>query len=407
MVINFKKCLSLLAALLLVGCGGGGGSTSIDTSASRFSISANVSGLNAGNQIELSNGSDSVTATEDGLIHFNNRLAKGTQYSVSISAQPSGQTCTVSYSSGTITSVNITNILVNCSNNPAPTYSISYSISGLGNSETIAVTDGNQTIVSSSDSTNSFTNQLTSNSNYIISISTQPLNQFCTITNSVGTITNSNITNILINCYSVYNFNGSNVIYTPNVTGIVTGNSPRTYNLWAKIDPANFSDAIMISQGTLSGYRGSSLGISSVASQPVSFNNGTGNFYIFFDVWVGSVWSSKFNLNDSDWHMYSLVFDSSTAGLGTFLYFDGVLLPTPIANPQNGFIKGNVNTVNYNNSINVGAHTFNGTSPYLNSGFTGAIRNVAAWNIALTSAEISNIYSTGTKPTTGLIFTKD
>lgn len=406
MVINFKTCLSLFV-IFLVGCGGGGGSTSIDTSASRFAISANVSGLNAGNQIQLSNGSDSVTATGNGPVQVSNQLANGTQYSITISAQPTGQTCTVSYATGTIASASVTNILVNCSNNPAPTYSISYSISGLANGETISVTDGTQIITSSSNSNNTFTNQLTSNSNYIISISTQPQNQFCIVTNSSGIIVSSNITNISINCYSVYNFSGSNVIYTPNVTGIVTGNSSRTYNLWAKIDPTNFSDAIMISQGTLSAYRGSSLGISSVASQPVSFTNGTGNFYIFFDVWVGSVWSSKFNLNDSQWHMYSLVFDSSSAGLGTSLYFDGMLLPTPIANPQNGFTKGNVNTLNYNDSINIGGHTFNGTSPYLNSGFTGGIRNVAAWNVALTSAEISNIYSTGVRPSTGLIFTKD
>lgn len=404
---KLKRLIAIILACSLYGCGGGGGSTSIDTTDSRFTLTATVSGLSAGAQVALSTGSDSVTATGNGPIDFSKKLANGTTYSISVSTQPTGQTCSISYASGTITSANVTNILVNCSTNPAPTYSVSYSVSGLTNGQTVSVTDGTQTINSTSNTNYTFNNQLTSGSNFIISISTQPLNQFCVISNGTGLISSANISNITIECYSIFNFNGSNVIYTPNVAGIVTGNSPRTYNLWAKLDPSTFSDAIMISQGTLSSYRGSSLGISSVASQPVSFSNGTGNFYIFFDVWVGGVWSSKFNLNDSEWHMYSLVFDSSTAGLGTLLYFDGVLLPTPIANPQNGFTKGNVNTINYNSSINVGAHTFNGTSPYLNSGFTGDIRNVAAWNVALTSAEISSIYSTGTRPTTGLIFTKD
>lgn len=406
MVTNLKLLSSVFLTFILISCGGGG-STAIDTSASRFTLTATVSGLGAGNQVQISNGSDSVTVMGNGAIQFNNQLLNGAQYSVSISAQPSGQTCSIAYASGTITSANVTNILVNCSTNPAPTYSITYAVSGLSNGQTVSITDGSQTINSTTNTNYTFNNQLTSGSNYIISIATQPSNQFCIINNPSGNISNINVSNISIVCYSVYTFNATSILYTPNVLGIVTGSSARTYNVWAKLDPSTFTYGMLISQGTLSSYRGSQLGISTVASQPVSFNNGTGNFYIYFDVWVGGVWSSKFNLTDNNWHMYSMTFDPTATGLGVSLYVDGTLLPTPIANPQNGFTKTSVNTINYNDSINIGGETYNGTTPYLDSGFVGSIRNAASWSTALTSADISNIYATGVRPTNGLIFTKD
>jgi hypothetical protein len=227
----------------------------------------------------------------------------------------------------------------------------------------------------------------------------------CTVNSNSGSITSSNIANIQLSCNIVYSFSGNNISYNPNISEIAAGNSARTYNVWAKIDPSTYTSGFLISQGSLSSYEGSQLGLSTTASQPVSFNNGTGNFYMYFDVWVGGVWSSKFTLNDSNWHMYSVVFDPNAGSLGVSLYMDGNLLPTPIANPTNGFTPSSVDTVNYNNSVILGGESFNGSTPYLNSGFVGDLKSVSAWSNALTSAQISALYFNGTRPSSGLFFT--
>lgn len=139
---KLKGLIAIILICSLQGCGGG--STSIDTTDSRFTLTATVSGLISGAQVVLSTESDSVTASGNGAIDFSKKLANGANYSISVSSQPTGQTCSISDASGTIASVNVKNILVNCITNPAPTYSasysVSYSVSGLSNGQTICLT---------------------------------------------------------------------------------------------------------------------------------------------------------------------------------------------------------------------------------------------------------------------------
>ena len=404
------KILYLLLSLSLglTGCGGGAsGSNSIDYSASRFSITATIAGLGAGKQVILNDGTNSITATSNTNQTFLTQYASNSTYQVSITSQPVGQTCTVSYGNGTITTSNISNVLVNCADNPAPTYSISFTVSGLGAGKTVIITDGIENKSVTTNSTVTFTNQLATNLNYSVTIGTQPNAQFCKVTNGSGTVNNANVSNIGIQCSTVYSFTGTNFVYTPNLVGIVSGATTRTYNTWIRLPSALNNYVTIIGQGTLNAYNRSALILCLPSTCMPGYNNGTGSYFLVLDFQVGGVWSEKFNIADTNWHMVTVTYDGTAAGTGTNFYLDGVKLSNPVANPMNGFTKASVNTINFNNSITIGGETYNGTSLSANTGFIGDIRNSAAWSAKLTDAEVTTLFTADTRPSTGLFFTKD
>ena len=108
-------------ALLLAACGGGGGGSSPTTTATAYTVSANVTGLGTGDSVTLSDGTDSATLSANGSYSFKTALQAGASYQVKVTAQPAGQTCTVSNGSGTVGSSNVLNIGVTCAFNVATT----------------------------------------------------------------------------------------------------------------------------------------------------------------------------------------------------------------------------------------------------------------------------------------------
>lgn len=78
------------------------------------SLTGTVSGLASGTSVTLGNGSLSLAVASNGAFAFPGVLAAGTAYSVVVTTQPAGQTCTVSNGSGTVVSGTATNIVVSC-----------------------------------------------------------------------------------------------------------------------------------------------------------------------------------------------------------------------------------------------------------------------------------------------------
>jgi len=62
------------------------------------------------------NGGDNLSVTANGTFTFATQLTSGSGYAVTVSANPSGQTCTVASGSGTIGSANVTGVTVTCAN---------------------------------------------------------------------------------------------------------------------------------------------------------------------------------------------------------------------------------------------------------------------------------------------------
>ncbi|MCS6997699.1 MAG: hypothetical protein NZ533_12310, partial [Casimicrobiaceae bacterium] len=61
----------------------------------------------------LNGGAQTVTVNANGLFSFPNPVAHGSSYTVTVSTQPVGQTCTVSNGTGTATG-NVSNIGIVC-----------------------------------------------------------------------------------------------------------------------------------------------------------------------------------------------------------------------------------------------------------------------------------------------------
>jgi alpha-tubulin suppressor-like RCC1 family protein len=115
---GIKRAFLLSTVSLVAACGGGGGGTDNTTQLpAQYSISGAVTGLTAtglvlqdgnGNAVTLSQGATNF-AFKSGATY----LPSGQTYAVTVAAQPSGLTCSVSNGAGTV-SANVTVIQVSC-----------------------------------------------------------------------------------------------------------------------------------------------------------------------------------------------------------------------------------------------------------------------------------------------------
>ena len=86
--------------------------------ASKYDISGMASGINANFPLTLKNSSgDTLLVSANGTFVFPNQQAYGTNYSITLSAQPLGQTCAVVGGTGLVTGP-ISNLTVTCSEPP-------------------------------------------------------------------------------------------------------------------------------------------------------------------------------------------------------------------------------------------------------------------------------------------------
>jgi hypothetical protein len=87
----------------------------------RYTVGGTVSGLN-GSVTLANNSSDEIVVNSDGAFSFPALLQDGDSYLVTVTAQPSGQLCSVANASGVVNANNVSNILVTCeATNPSYT----------------------------------------------------------------------------------------------------------------------------------------------------------------------------------------------------------------------------------------------------------------------------------------------
>jgi hypothetical protein len=114
-----------VTALELTACSGG--SSSMPPPAT-YTVGGSISGLTAAGLV-LGNASDSYAAGANATTFtFATALQSGSSYSVTVSTQPAGLTCTVAAGSGTVAASNVSSVMVSCS---PRTYTIGGTISGL------------------------------------------------------------------------------------------------------------------------------------------------------------------------------------------------------------------------------------------------------------------------------------
>ena len=162
-----------------------------------YTVGGTVNGL-SGTLVLENNGSDSLTLTADGTFTFPTTELTGASYSVTVQTQPTTQTCTVSNGSGTISNSNITNVTVTCSTN---THTVGGTTSGLAGSESVVLqNNGGDNLTVNANGSFTFAASVAQGSTYNVTVLIQPSTQTCTVTNGSGTISTSDVTNVLVTC---------------------------------------------------------------------------------------------------------------------------------------------------------------------------------------------------------------
>src|SRR5262249_6317526 len=104
---NLSGVAFFFCAIALTACGG--------SSTPTYTVGGSVTGLADGRSIVLmNNGGDSITVTSNSVFTFPTRLSTGTAYTVSVSAQPAFQRCTIGAGSGEVAQANVTDVVVHC-----------------------------------------------------------------------------------------------------------------------------------------------------------------------------------------------------------------------------------------------------------------------------------------------------
>ena len=162
-------------------------SATCTTNTANDTLSVAVTGLSGTLSVQDSKG-EGLTFTTNNTQTFPTSYASGSTYSVTISSQPTGQTCTLSSNaSGTITAN--TTVTATCVSN----FTISVAVTGL-NGTLVMQDDKSDTLNFTTNNTQAFATSYASGSSYSVSVKTQPNGQTCTLSsNASGTIT-SNIT---------------------------------------------------------------------------------------------------------------------------------------------------------------------------------------------------------------------
>jgi 6-phosphogluconolactonase (cycloisomerase 2 family) len=126
--------------------------TAIFSAAFNATVGGNISGL-SGTVILAMNGVENLPISSNGNFTFSTSLPEGSAYSVAITTQPAGQTCSVTNDSGTTGGSNVANVAITCSIN---TYTVTPSAGPHGtvspNSPALVTTGASQTFTATPDS---------------------------------------------------------------------------------------------------------------------------------------------------------------------------------------------------------------------------------------------------------------
>ena len=193
-------------------------------SASLVTIGGTITGLTGSMTLQDagSSGTQTVTAGSGATsFTFPTAVTIGSSYAVTVSSQPTGESCTVTNGNGTATA-NVTNIAVTCT----PTlYTISAAVSGLTGTGLVLQDNGADSLPVTTNGTFPFATQIASGSTYAVTILTQPTGQTCTLgSNASGTAT-ANVT-VAVTCVATtYTIGGTVSGLTASMTLQDTGSN--------------------------------------------------------------------------------------------------------------------------------------------------------------------------------------
>ena len=214
-------CLMVLA--LASSLGGGCGSSG---SSAGYTVGGTVAGLPPGTQLTLVNdGADQVVVNGSGTFAFASALPSESAYAVTVTAAPSGQTCTVSGGRGVIHSANVANVVVTCSNQAFPLGGV---IHGLNASGLILENGADALAVETGATQFTLPQPVAYGSSYAVAVRSQPTGAACAVQSGSGTMPARNVTNVLVSCTDQPFTLGGTVSGLGGATGLVLANGSDT-----------------------------------------------------------------------------------------------------------------------------------------------------------------------------------
>ena len=174
-----------------VECGGTNGAVSIGGS---------VMGLSPSKGLVLqNNGGDDKAIASDGNFVFATGIVPNSPYNVTVSVQPTepSKQCAVAGGTGTAM-MDVNNVQVSCM---VATYAIGGSVVGLDSGTQVILANGSDHTTVTSNTTFKFPTQVPSGSTYMVTVDTQPSSGGpCQPFGGSGTVGNSDVTSIVVNC---------------------------------------------------------------------------------------------------------------------------------------------------------------------------------------------------------------
>lgn len=197
------RLLALGALAALAACGG-------HSSGHNYSVGGSISGLRTDGLVLQNNiGNNLTIAANATSFHF--LVASGGDYNITVAAQPTGLTCTVSHGAGTNVNEKIVNVIIVCN---AATHTIAGTITGLTTNGLVLQNNGADDLaIAANAAAFEFTTPVAYGGSYAVTVLTQPAGQSCSIVNASSTAL-AQVSNVAVTCASAQfiQFRGHNMI---------------------------------------------------------------------------------------------------------------------------------------------------------------------------------------------------
>ena len=194
-----------------------------------YTIGGAITGLTETGLVLQDNGGDNLTVDPNATSYtFATQIASGGAYSVTVLAQPLGESCKVANGADTATA-NVTDVNVAC----IQAYTINGTVTGLTATGLVLQDNGSSNLTVSANATSfTFAAPVLSGGAYSVTVFTQPANQGCTVANGTGTAT-ADVTKVSVVCVGDWTWMGGS-----SVVGFNDGQAG-VYGSLGTPDPAN------------------------------------------------------------------------------------------------------------------------------------------------------------------------
>ena len=171
-----------------------------------YTIGGMVSGLTGGELVVQNNGGDDLSVASNGAFAFATGIASGTEYSVEVAVQPTGQECTVANGAGVVGDTDVTSVAVSCE---AAEYTIGGTLTGISGGAAILTNNGGDELNLTADGDFAFATPLQDGAAYDVKVLAAPAGQTCTVTDGAGTVSGSDVANVVVTCEDAYSVGGT------------------------------------------------------------------------------------------------------------------------------------------------------------------------------------------------------